>query len=209
MPPADADFAILVLGAGKGSRMGGHKIVMNVGGRPWFEWQRERLERVLCRTLWMVPVGVPGLSNPPDAPAARGISMATAWGGDNAPMFMSFLAGLYIIRSGCTERRAGGLFVLPIDTPAPAPRVWHRLATSGRVAVPSFRGSRGHPVFLPWTWIADRIMPAVDAAHPSTLRLDHLIAPDITLIEVDDPDVAVNLNTPDDVVAWLARSAHP
>jgi len=200
------DHAVLVLGAGRGTRMGGPKVAMDVGGRPWCHWQRERIERLGLRTLWVLPPGVRDSEKCRDA--LDGLEFVT--GDPDSPMFASFVQGLNTLAPEHGEQITGGLFVLPIDTPAPKPDVWRRLAAASLVGVPTHRGTRGHPVFLSWPWVARVFSLGAGAeAPPRAARLDRLIEPDTTLIEVDDPDVAVNLNTPDDVAHWLAQSSGP
>lgn len=71
---------------------------------------------------------------------------------------------------------------------------------------------RGHPLFLSQAW-AGQIAEAKpsdawvrERCPDGLLRLDRLIEPELRLVEVDDPDVAVNLNTRDDVESWLRGS---
>jgi CTP:molybdopterin cytidylyltransferase MocA len=94
--------------------------------------------------------------------------------------------------------------VLPVDVPCPLPttfRALERHAADG-VAVPSRRGTRGHPVCLAGAWIERHVLAA---SHGGDGRLDLLIRDWTTTVEMpDDPDTTINLNTPDEVDAWLA-----
>jgi len=195
---------VLVLAAGLGKRMGVPKAAMMVCGRPWCHLQRERLERVGIPTLWVISPEVAGALL--KAGALGGLQ--TTLGDARVPMFHSLLVGLSIVFSRARARGKGGVFVLPVDVPAPAPEVWRRLCSVDGVGVPAHGGVRGHPVFLTWKWVAKFIESGPESS-PGTggPRLDTLIAPDVTLVEVEDPDVAVNLNTPEDVAAWLARQS--
>ncbi len=178
--------------------MGAPKALMDVGGTPWCRVQRERLDRLELPVTWVI--------SPALFTQARTLGVLDAisprlTSSPDAPMFESILSGvahLFPVSAG-----AGGLFILPVDVPAPAPEVWRNLARAPHVGVPSFRGAHGHPVFLTWRWVESRLIPAAMSAAAAH-RLDTLIAPDANLIEVDDPDIAVNLNTPDDVTQWLA-----
>lgn len=184
MPGSDR-WRVLILAAGRGTRMGGPKALMQVGGRPWWQLQEERLADT-PRT-WIV--------SPDVAPHLPTCTLITA--DPDAPMFSSIRAGL---AAATTEP---GLFILPVDVPAPAPSTLAALSRSARdgVAIPTYHSKRGHPVALSRAWITRVFQPA---AHQDQ-RLDRLIAPDAIEVAVDDPDIAINLNTPQDVEQWLRR----
>ncbi len=182
-----------------GARMGGPKAMMNAGAEPWCLTQRARLDRLATPFTWVIS---PELFTRAVANNLLCAISPRVVSDSNAPMFTSLLNGVMHVFPSSPTR--GGLFVLPVDVPVPRAEVWHALAAALSVGVPTFRGVRGHPVFISWRWLKDRFIPA--AASPTAarpLRLDQLIAPDATHIEVDDSDVAVNLNTPDDVAKWL------
>lgn len=166
--------------------MGGPKALMTVGGQPWWRVQEQRLALAGIARLWVVS---------PDVRAAvRGLTTADA--DPDCPMFASVLAGV-------RAAQGVGLFILPVDVPAPGPDVWRSLAAAagGGVAVPTFNGKRGHPIALSRLWI-DRVL-----SHPGNNgRLDRLSAPDTLDVAVADPGVLVNLNTPDEVRAWAAAN---
>lgn len=195
-PPADGRLHTLVLAAGRGNRMGGPKALMTVEGEPWWRTQSRRLLESGLEATWVVSPDVcNALRNQPSAPA----SMVTA--DPDAPMFTSILAGVRTL-ADLTPR---GLFILPVDTPAPARRVWSAIAGTDRPRIPSCRGKHGHPVFVPWS-IAETVLSL--SSSPSLkdgpARLDRIIAPTAEVIEVDDPAVCINLNTPTDIDRYLA-----
>ena len=180
--------------------MGIPKALMPVAGRPWCLHQRERLDRAGLPATWVVSDSF--LTAASSDPRALQAASPRITADSSAPMFASILRGIaHILES--SSPRPSGLFILPVDVPAARPEIWHRLAASAPVAVPTFHTKRGHPVYLSWDWI-DRRITRNPGTHDPAQRLDSLIAPDTTLIEVDDPDIAVNLNTPDDVTSWLA-----
>jgi CTP:molybdopterin cytidylyltransferase MocA len=192
---------VLVLAAGRGTRMGRPKALMEVGGRPWWRVQQDRLVRCGRPPVWMVGSAVrTALSERPDAPP-RMIDADSA-----SPMFMSVLAGVLVVRS---EQSWAFLHILPVDVPTPAFSTFERLesAAGDGVAVPLHEGATGHPVCLSRQWIERVLIPASVAGQPERLRLDLLTAPDRTILEVDDADVVTNLNTPDDVARWLSRTS--
>ena len=197
MPPSDKDH-IVVVAAGRGKRMGLPKALMPVGGRPWWRHQHERLGTLERDTTWVVSCEVRR-----EIELVAGAPRRCLIGDAAAPMFASVLVGLESLKSDPPR----GVFILPVDVPAPGPTIWQALAAAKTVAVPTHRGKRGHPVYLPWTVVERKVLDA--GAGGRDLRLDDLIRPIAREIEVDDAAVATNLNTPADVRAWLEHTAAP
>ncbi|MCC6321526.1 MAG: NTP transferase domain-containing protein [Phycisphaerales bacterium] len=194
-PPSLAH--VLVLAAGRGVRMGGPKALMDVGGRPWWRHQRDCLPRPGFTTTWVVSPGVrDGMSVKSDRPELVVVD-------PDRPMFASILAGLASLRAS----PPGSVFILPVDCPAPSMHVWEALASPANrdsVTIPTHMGATGHPVHLPWRFVTDVLDPAVSAAADAdTLRLDTFIGSRARRVPVDDPRIAMNLNTPGDVKEWL------
>lgn len=89
----------------------------------------------------------------------------------------------------------------PIDYPAVAEATVARLArTSGALVIPRHNGTRGHPV---------RISPAIVAellALPPTGQARDVIRshyPVATFLDVDDPGVVIDIDTPEDFARWI------
>lgn len=182
----------LILAAGKGTRMGTPKALMQSGSVPWWHIQQGRLARANVPAFWIISPQVrEGMSEPP----ADSITADP-----NAPMFASILAGLR------AAHPTQGIFILPVDVPAATDsRIWAALASSPSPITPTHQGKHGHPIFLPQSWLDAVLFPAVRAAtDPTSLRLDTLIRPQLAELPVNDPVVACNLNTPDDLHRFLA-----
>ena len=174
--------------------MGGPKALADVAGRPWWRWQEDRLERIGLKRTWVVSDRVEAaLRCEDDAPARRVLSDA------DARLFDSLVVG---VTSLC-DAPPRGVFVLPVDVPVASAKVWSVLAAADGLAVPEHDGSGGHPAYLPWRFVTEFVL---DPPPGSPRRLDHLLAGAATRVPVSDADVAVNLNTPDDVARWLERS---
>jgi CTP:molybdopterin cytidylyltransferase MocA len=183
----------IILAAGAGSRMGAPKALMPVNGEPWWETQSRRLRTIGVPTIWVVSQAV-NAAMPAGDPVRRIIA------DEKAPMLASVLVGARALLGDPPS----GVFILPIDTPAPDQKTWNDLAATGAVASPMFQEHRGHPVYLPWGWVRRRLLdPALD---PASARLDHLIGADIVRVPTDDPDSATNLNRPADLEQWLHRN---
>lgn len=180
--------------------MGGPKALMETPGGTWWRVQSESLDAVGVEQVWVVSPQVRDeLQRHSDSPPRIVTSDPTA------PMFNSVLTGLRALAADLRD----GVFILPIDTPAPQPHVWPSLCASGTVTVPTHNGHRGHPVFLPAAWVQATLAEINrNQADPRSLRLDTLIAPTALYLQVDDPAVAVNLNTITDLSSYL-RAPHP
>lgn len=182
---------VIVLAAGRGVRAGGPKALHVVNGRPWWEIQRERLERVGLPVVWVVSERVrQGMGE--SVPERMVIA------DESAPMFESVLAGVRDV-----GRRAGAssVFVLPVDVPVPRARVFHRLTESSSPAIPTHSGVHGHPVFIPWRFVEGHVLRA-----GASDRLDRLIESVRAEVDVDDPSVVTNLNTSEDFQRWAGHS---
>lgn len=91
------------------------------------------------------------------------------------------------------------VFVQPVDCPIVSPETYAAVAAglgSADVAIPSYRGKRGHPPLL-----SARIIPQILAAGPDEPLRDLLHGPgvDCHCVEVDDPGVLLNIDRPEDL----------
>lgn len=124
--------------------------------------------------------------------------------------FASLHAGLVVAARAWTRERA--VFVLPVDVPAAQASTWAALGrgliASGGVydaAIPLFGGRGGHPVLLSMTFAQEllKIDPRADDARLD-VQLKKLAPERIVRVEVTDPLVVENLNTPEDVARFNA-----
>ena len=192
---------VLVLAAGRGTRMGTPKVLMLVGGEPWWVRQARRIDDAGLGQTWVVSESVRTTMLAQGA----GVGFVTADAG--APMFESLVAGLVALR----EDPPRGVFVLPVDVPAPGRGVFDSLSGSAGASVPVYRGKAGHPVYLPWGWVRGRVLTPGQGGEASPLdggrrRLDRLLDGEAVRVAVDDPATVVNLNTPGDLERWLGRA---
>ncbi len=199
------EMPVLVLGAGRGLRMGGPKALMQIRGRAWWAWQDERLRGYGLCPHWVVSTSV--------CEAMRitgGKPEHTAIADETAPMFASVLLGLASV-----EDLSRGVFILPVDTPAPRREHWEAIAGADKPSHPTSGGRGGHPLYLPSGWIESELGKLLTAARAGevgadglVLRLDRLIEGNSHRVAVDDPGVVVNMNEPADVEAWPACRDH-
>jgi CTP:molybdopterin cytidylyltransferase MocA len=114
--------------------------------------------------------------------------------------FGSLCAGIEALAPYVWEQ----LLVLPMDVPCCAPSIIALLrAVSAEAAVPRHGGYGGHPVLL-----SRALAESLLALEPSTSRLDHVLR-GLPVgarrdIDVDDPDVIADLNTPAAVLEYEA-----
>jgi nicotine blue oxidoreductase len=190
----------IVLAAGRGVRMGGPKALMMIGGRAWWRVQRERLRAVGVSDVWVVSAEVLGaMKGESDAPERMVLGDA------DAPMFASIVAGVLSLR----DHPPRGVYLLPVDVPAPALEAWRALGGGASPCVPRWETRRGHPVWLPWGFVERKLLPrARDRDWVMQTRLDRLIAGELVEIAVEGAGVLVNLNTPEDVERW-SQSLQP
>jgi molybdenum cofactor cytidylyltransferase len=194
-PPAD----VVLLAAGRSSRMGQPKGLVVHAGRPWLEAQLDALRgrRVVVVLGYDAPRYLQAI---PDLPARAEVVVNPD--PDRGP-FSSLQVGL----AAFGPSPAGPVFVLPVDVPAPSATVWDALeaalasaggslATCLDAVIPSHEGRGGHPVLLAPPFIAR--LCRRDPASPDA-RLDVALRSAETLhVPVGDARVRLNLNAPED-----------
>lgn len=198
---------VIVLAAGRGTRAGGPKALHRVGTEQWWMVQQKRLVRVGLPVTWVVSERVR------DGMAAGGaMPERVVIADEHAPMFASVLAGMDCLARTSREPHTGeppstvcGVFVLPVDAPAPGREVFTLLAgaldssASAVAVIPMRDGRHGHPVYLSWAFVSTRVL---GVAHKAEARLDRLIGIARVEVPVEDACVLVNLNTPEDFDEW-------
>jgi molybdenum cofactor cytidylyltransferase len=183
---------VIVLAAGRSSRMGEPKGLVAFRGRPWLLHQIDAIERAGGRALLVLGADrARYLEALPDL--LHRVRLACNDDPDRGP-FSSLQCGLAAIAQGAAT------FVLPVDVPAASPAVWDALrdalvaAARADAALPELEGRGGHPVLL-----APRTMARLQS-RPATSRLDvELTAlPLVIRVPVTDPAIRLNLNEPSD-----------
>ena len=108
-------------------------------------------------------------------------------------MLSSILIGLKEIESSCS-----GFFLCPIDYPLVQPETYHKLLLAHRsdpdqIIKPTYKDLSGHPIIFPKNFFqALQEAPLDQGARFVTRHYAHLIK----TIEVDDPGILININTP-------------
>lgn len=185
---------VVVLAAGRGTRMGGPKALMVVAGEAWWRTQARRIEATGRRALWV--------ASPEVAAAIGRCAGATALADPDAPMMTSVLAGLAAIPA-LPGPAAHACFILPVDVPCASRAVFDAIETEAMacgVAVPRYAGTRGHPIAMSLAWARAHV-------RSDTVRLDELTAAFRREVGVNDADVVCNLNTPQRLREYEERLA--
>jgi CTP:molybdopterin cytidylyltransferase MocA len=199
---------VIVLAGGKSSRMGYPKGLVEHQGRTWLETQLDRLAAcglheasvVLGFHAELYMQRIPWLRDalaPEGTLLEKNIRVRTVI--NPHPELGPFSSIQTGANAELSRTSSEALWILPVDVPCPDVDVWKRLNDScALISVPVFQGRGGHPVRLSRSFmqkLAD--LPAQD---PSA-RLDHQIraaGPLVDRVEVQDPGVLSNFNTPGD-----------
>ncbi|MHC4401838.1 MAG: nucleotidyltransferase family protein [Planctomycetota bacterium] len=185
------DLALVVLAAGRSTRMGVLKPLVEVDGRPLLEH--------LLAVPWLRRLGEVVVVLGHHADRVRPVVDRSAYRHVVNPdpdrgRTSSVQSGLAALRPGLRA-----VFVQPVDCPMVWPTTYGALAeamSAADVAVPTHRGRHGHPPL-----VSARIVPAIQAADADEPLRRLLKAPGVgrVCVEVDDPGVLLNVDRPEDL----------
>jgi len=187
------DLAGVILAGGEGKRWGGPKAWAKLpDGRTFLEACAETLHEAGSRS--MVATVPPGSDH-----AAIGVLNLVALPRPGLDMFGSLLVGLGRLVKAPDWRVVA---VMPVDHPLVGSGTVNALAaTVARAVIPSYNGKHGHPVCLDRA-VAESLVRG-DLQGPTLREVMHAV--EARDLEVDDPGVIANCNTPDALAAALAR----
>jgi len=207
--PHSVSFAGVVLAAGESSRMGTDKALL-----PWppaGEMQgRETFLSAAIRSLSLSTdfvVIVTGKNESALAPIAYAHGASIAVNPDPARgQFSSLQIGL---RDVLNRGRDAAIVTLVDRPPANAATVqslreaFEAAPQSVWAVVPEFSGKHGHPYVAGREMIEEFLQAAPTA---SARDIEHSLRDHIQYLPVSDPAVALNINTPEDYAALVAKS---
>jgi molybdenum cofactor cytidylyltransferase len=192
--------SLVLLAAGRSSRMGEPKGLVAYRGRPWIASQLDAVAASGVIAGVIVVLGHDADRYEREVPDLRERARVVRNPDPDRGPFSSLQCGLAAIDGGAAD---AGVFVLPVDVPAALPEVWMALAAAPplqphlHAAVPVHEGRGGHPVFLSGAFASTlRAAPAgsrLDAELAAALRERK-----VARIEVGDFRVRLNLNAPGD-----------
>ena len=197
------DKCVIILAAGKSKRMGTPKGLLDYDGKPFLQYQIEKLKEiglsnfviVLGRDMEVYLEKVPILKD-----CTIAINPSPERG-----VFSSIQCGL----SEASKSNYEGSFILPVDVPCPRKEVWILLIVgmldAGIMAtVPKYEDKKGHPVFLSKEFV-DYLL-----SRNSDSRLDYEIRElanqqKVKIISVKDSTIILNLNTVEEWETFKVR----
>lgn len=217
MEPSITSYPLILLAAGKSSRMGSPKGLIDYSGNPWLLEQCARFRAAGGEQVILI-LGyhreayfqeIPWLKDSVDQTIIRhDLEITTVVNAHpEGGQFTSLLCAI----SSAVVRRAPGAWVLPVDVPGPDRKVFEALKAALHgpvaVAVPRYHSRGGHPVLLSASFI--QALTAIPPDAPEA-RLDvqiHRLAPAARVyVPVQDERVGLNLNTPLDLKGYLGDS---
>ncbi len=178
-------LATVILAAGASRRMGAPKLLL-----PW--GSTTVLGQVVATALEGTPGRVVVVLGAHSAALPAHPRLRVVWNRDwEAGMLSSAQAGVRALPDGWSS-----VLIVPGDLPRVQPETYRRLMSgpSGSICIPTYGGRRGHPVRVP-VGLADELL----ALDPAVHSLRSLLAPArVTHVEVDDPGIHMDLDTPED-----------
>lgn len=192
----------IVLAAGASSRMGSPKPLLDVDGSTFLERAVHLLREGGCRYV----IAVVG---PDDDWTARlaDVSGAAVVINDKpgAEQIDSLQLGIANLPDDCE-----GAVILPVDFPCVIPDTVRQLIAEFRegtclIINPSYDGTVGHPVLIVRALFPELLRPDLPQGARSVIEAH---AAESRVIEVKDPGVAIDIDTPADYEKYIGKNAH-
>lgn len=196
-------IASIVPAAGRSERMGQPKLILAIAGQTVIARLVQTLRQGGAEPVVVVtpPREAPGAGLLIDEADRAGALVVVA---ESRPpeMRVSFELGLAHL-----ERSAHPSVILlcPADSPGITPSVVAQLVEQAQkvpeaILIPTFQGRRGHPIVLPWG------MALKSRELPRGAGLNSLVAlhaAEVVEVEVAEPGVLDDLDTPEDYQRWV------
>jgi molybdenum cofactor cytidylyltransferase len=181
----------VILAAGLSTRAGQFKMALPLGDRAVIQRTVESMAAFVRQTLvvvgWQAELIEALLAGYPEVEIVRNDDFRSG-------MFSSICMGIARVQ-------AARFFLLPGDQPTISPDVYRRLlASEGEILVPTFGDRRGHPILL-----SAQLIPEILALPLEATLRDYIRARGATEVAVDDAGILLDIDTPADYDAMLAR----
>lgn len=212
-----AAYPLILLAAGKSSRMGSPKGLIDYFGRPWLLEQFERFRTAGGKQVVLIlgyhqEAYFQEILWPKDSVdqtirrydlEISAIANAHPEGGQFTSLLCAFASSVI--------RRAPGAWVLPVDVPGLDREVYEALGTALHdpvaVVVPRYLSRGGHPVLLAASFIEALAAIAPEAPEARLdVQIHRLASAARAYVPVEDRQVGLNLNTPLDLQVYLRES---
>jgi CTP:molybdopterin cytidylyltransferase MocA len=190
-----AFVAAILLAAGESSRMGQQKALLQWQGKPLIEYQLDQLSSIDDIRQVIVVTGHAPVEI--EAIAKRfGISQVARNADYASGKVSSILSGLDALLPG-----ADAVMLLAVDQPRPASLlqtlVRAHLDAGAAITAPIHAGRQGHPIIF-----SRALLPELCAITEESMGIRAVVtrhAGDTQRVDVDDPVIHLDLNTPSDV----------
>jgi molybdenum cofactor cytidylyltransferase len=186
-----ASICGILLAAGASKRFGSDKLMHPLAGQtPVAVAALANLRAAIPHVIAVVRPGVTALENCLSEAGATVILCANADEGMGASLATAVGA------SGDVAGWVIALADMPYIRPETISKIAASLAAGAAIVAPAYRGERGHPVGLSARFRAQLQALRGDEGARSVLRENAGL---VTLIEVDDPGICRDIDTPDDL----------
>lgn len=186
-----ANICGILLAAGASKRFGSDKLLHPFAGQTTVALAAlANLRAVIPHVIAVVRPGVPLLENRLSEAGATVLLCADADEGMGASLASAVAA------SGDVAGWLVALADMPYIRPDTIAKIAASLAAGAAIVAPAYRGERGHPVGLSARFRAQLQALRGDEGARALLRSN---ADSVTLIDVDDPGICQDIDTPDDL----------
>ncbi len=216
-PDISTEIPVVILAAGKSTRMGVPKGLVEINEKTWIELQIDHLiendlKNIVCVLGHYEKQYREVIDTFSSADGFRELNIAITVNRDpDRGQFSSIQEGLKFILNDEVWSQAKGVFILPVDVPVATADVWSGLADTVSeflirdyeerfcAAIPEFQERGGHPVLLSMEFVRELVKLKVQSEEA---RLDHQIhklqRDQILRFETKDSNVVKNFNNPED-----------
>ena len=201
--PPSGSVAGVIPAAGSSTRMGRPKALLDAGGRSFLAATVGALVGGGCRPVAVI-LGEDRHEEERKATAAGAVALINPDPGDGP--ITSIRVAL-----GALEEDVEGIAVLPVDHPLVRPESVRALVDAflegdAPVALPTHRGKRGHPGLFRRSVFPELLDPGLEGGARTVV---HAHLADAALVEVDDPGVLADIDTPEAYRAAFPGSPAP
>ncbi|MEO7002852.1 MAG: nucleotidyltransferase family protein [Ktedonobacterales bacterium] len=198
----ELQIAAIVLAAGRSSRMGAHKLLLPLGGRPLLSYAVE----AACASAVTAVIVVLGHN----AEAARVALPAGRYQVVVNYDYAQGMAGSLRVGLGALPATVSGVLVALADQPLVTVAIFTALLTEAarqpeQIVAASYDGKRGHPLYFPRSLFDELRAVRGDEGGRSVIARH---ADQLRLVSIADADAALDVDRPEDYTRIQATVSH-